>query len=205
MLYWGGIPLLFFSMITTETVKLLRDQTGISVMQCKKALEEANGDMEKALVLLRKKGSSVAAKKADRELKSGTIGSYIHSNGTIGSMIILSCETDFVSNNKEFQELARDIAMQVAATAPEYVRMEDVPESAKATARDALASEVSGKPAAMQEKIMEGKLNSYFGERVLLLQPFIKNPELSIRELIEGGIQKFGEKIEVMKFIRLSL
>lgn len=192
-------------MITTETVKELRDQTGISVMQCKKALEEAGGNMTKALVLLRKKGAIVAAKKADRELKAGTIGSYVHSNGTIGAMVILSCETDFVSNNAEFQTLARDIAMQVAATAPEYESFEKIPDDVKETAREVFTKEVKDKPKAMQEKIMEGKLASHLKERALLDQTFIKNPEVTIRGLIEAAVHKFGEKIEVQKFTRLSL
>src|SRR3989338_8977122 len=192
-------------MITTEAVKELRDATGISVMQCKKALEEADGDMAKALVLLRKKGATIAAKKAERELKLGTIGAYVHSNGSIGAMVILSCETDFVANNQEFQTLARDIAMHVAATAPEYESFEKIPDEAKKTAREVFSKEVASKPKAMQDKIMEGKLAAHFKERALLDQTFIKNSELTIRTLIETAVQKFGEKIEVQKFTRLSL
>lgn len=192
-------------MITTEAVKSLRDKTGISVMQCKKALEEAGGDMEKAIVLLHKKGAATAAKKADRELKSGTIGSYVHSNGMIASMVLLSCETDFVANNEEFKTLARDIAMQVSATAPEYTSLEVIPEEAKRAAREVFANEIKGKPAAMQEKIMEGKLASYFSEKALLDQPFIKDGDRLVRDLILAAVQKFGEKIEVTKFIRFSV
>ena len=191
--------------ITTDTIKQLRDTTGISVMQCKKALEEAGGDMEKAVVLLRKKGAAVAAKKADRELKSATVGSYVHANGTIGAMVLLSCETDFVSGNEGFKALARDLAMQVAATAPEYQSLESVPEADKRAAREVFEKEVKDKPKAMQEKIMEGKLAAYFKEKTLLDQAFIKDQELSVRDLIQNAVQKFGEKIEVVKFIRFSL
>ncbi len=191
--------------VSTEVIKALRDKTGVSVMQCKKALEEAGGDVEKAIVLLRKKGAATAAKKADRELKAGTVASYTHSNGAIGAMVLLSCETDFVSSNQEFQSLARDLAMQVAATAPEYVSFDQVPEDAKQTAREVFAKEVAGKPKAMQEKIMEGKLGSYFNEKALLEQSFIKNPEITVRDLIQSAIQKFGEKIELIKFVRLAL
>ncbi|OHA18676.1 MAG: elongation factor Ts [Candidatus Taylorbacteria bacterium RIFCSPHIGHO2_01_FULL_46_22b] len=192
-------------MITTETVKKLRDQTGISIMQCKKALEEAGGDMEKALVLLRKKGASIAAKKADRTLGSGTIAAYVHGNGSIAALVSLSCETDFVSNNEEFKHLAYDIAMQVAASNPEFLSINDVPEESKKVAREVFAAEVAGKPEAMREKIMEGKLAAYFKEKTLLDQPFIKNPDMSVKDLIESAIQKFGEKIEMVKFVRFSL
>lgn len=192
-------------MITTDIVKQLRDATGISVMQCKKALEEAGGDMEKAIVILRKKGAATAAKRADRTLGSGTIGSYVHTNGMVAAMVTLSCETDFVANNQEFKNLARDLAMQVTATSPEYLSLESIPEETKKAAREVFKKEVASKPAAMQEKIMEGKLASYFSEKTLLDQPFIKDPDLTVRVLIQGAIQKFGEKMEVGKFVRLSL
>ncbi|HEY4499254.1 MAG TPA: elongation factor Ts [Candidatus Paceibacterota bacterium] len=191
--------------ITTDLVKELRDLTGISVMQCKKALEEADGNKEKALVLLRKKGASVAAKKADRELKAGTVASYVHAGGTIGAMVVLSCETDFVSGNEEFKTLARDLAMQVAATAPEYASLEAIPEEAKQAAREVFEKEVKDKPKEMQGKILEGKLASYFKEKTLLDQPFIKDGERTVRDLVEGAIQKFGEKIAVANFVRVSL
>ena|SRR3989344_5246747 len=192
-------------MISTEQIKTLRDSTGISVMQCKKALEEAGGDSEKALVILRKKGGDIAAKKADRTLGAGVISAYIHGNGSVGAMVELSCETDFVSKNSDFKALAYDIAMHVAASSPLYLKAEDVAESEKAKAREVFAKEVEGKPATIQDKIMQGKLASYFGEKTLLEQPFIKNPELTIKGLIDSGIQKFGEKIEVARFTRFSV
>lgn len=192
-------------MITTEQIKNLRDSTGISVMQCKKALEESGGDMEKALIILRKKGGDIAAKKADRVLGSGVISAYIHGNGSVGAMVELSCETDFVAKNEEFKAMAYDIAMHVAALNPDYLKQEDVPEDAKAKAREVFAKEVEGKPVAIQEKIMQGKLGAYFGEKTLLEQQFIKNPELTIKSLVESGIQKFGEKMEVARFTRFGV
>ncbi len=191
--------------ITTEQIKELRDQTGISVMQCKKALEEAKGDMEKALVLLRKKGAEVAAKKGDRVVGAGTIASYIHSNGLVGAMVELSSETDFVANNEEFKKLAHDIAMHITATKPEYLKKEDISPEVRQKATEVFAEEVKGKPDNIKEKILEGKLSSYFGERILLEQPYIKNPDVTIGGLIEGAIQKFGEKVQVSRFSRFEL
>lgn len=191
-------------MITTELIKALRDQTGVSIMQCKKALEEAGGDMDKALIILRKKSGDIAAKKGDRELASGAIGSYLHSTGTVGAMILLLSETDFVSKNEEFRTLARDIAMHVAAANPEFIKSSDIPESATMKAREVFAAEVVGKTPEMTEKIIEGKLASYFKERVLLEQAFIKNPEVTIGGLIDQAVQKFGERIEVGQMVRMS-
>lgn len=192
-------------MITTEDVKKLRDMTGISIMQCRKALEEAGGNFDKAILLLRKKGAEVAANKADRTLGAGAVSSYVHSTGNVGSMVELLCETDFVSGNDEFKKLAYDIAMHVAASNPEFVKTEEITEDAKKLAKEAFAKEVEGKPADMKEKILEGKLASYFSERVLLEQAFIKNPEIKIKNLVEQGIQKFGEKIEIGKIARFSI
>jgi elongation factor Ts len=192
-------------MITTEQIKDLREKTGISVMQCKKALEDAGGDIEKAMVLLRKKGAAIAAKKADRVFHSGVIQAYVHANGNVAAMVVLRCESDFVANNQEFKTMAYDIAMQVTATNPEYLKQEDIPEEVKKSARDAFAKEVANKPKEMQEKIMEGKLQSYFKDKTLLDQTFIKNEELTINEIVLGAIQKFGEKIEIEKYVRFSL
>jgi elongation factor Ts len=196
-------------MITTEQVKDLRDKTGISVMQCRKALEEAGGDIEKALIILRKKSGEMAAKKSDRTFHSGAIQSYIHSNGTVGSMVILMCETDFVSGNDEFKAVARDIAMHVAAIRPKYLKKEEITAEEIAKAKEVFINEmnekgdVKNKPQAVQDKILEGKLNAYFAEQVLLNQPFIKNPDITIQGLLDGAMQKFGEKIEISKFTRL--
>ncbi len=190
--------------ITTELIKQLRDQTGVSVMLCRKALEEAKGDLEKAKVILQRKGADAAAKKADRTLGAGTVASYIHHGGTVGVLVELSSETDFVSGNEAFKALAYDIAMHVAASKPEFVKREDISAEAQERAKEVLQKEVEGKPKEMQEKILEGKLNSYFGEKILLEQPFIKDPDQTIKSLIESAIQKFGEKIEVTRFVRFA-
>ncbi len=191
--------------ISLDQVKELRDKTGISIMQCKKALEDAGGDEEKALILLRKKGAEISAKKSDRTLGAGIIASYIHSNSLIGSMIELSCETDFVANNPEFRQLANDIAMQISATNPEFRTMNDIAESDKAKATEIFAEEVAGKPEELKEKILQGKLDAYFKERVLVDQAFIKNQDVTIAQLIEGYVQKFGERIEISRFVRFGV
>ena len=189
--------------ISTDTIKTLRDRTGISIMQCKKALEESNGDIEQAIVILRKRSGASADKKAGRELGAGIVASYIH-DGTIGSLVLLSCETDFVARNPEFVALAREIAMQVAATNPTYNRSEDIPEDARKSALTVFEKEVKGKPEAMKEKIIAGKLESYFKDQVLLNQPYIKDEEKVVRDLIAEAVQKFGERIEVTGFVRYS-
>lgn len=190
--------------ITTEQIKTLRDQTGISVMLCRKALEESKGDIEKAKIILQRKGADAAEKKAGRTLLAGAVVAYIHHDGTVGVLVELSSETDFVSGNAAFKALAYDIAMHIAASKPEFVKREDVSEETRKRAREVLLKEVEGKPAAMQEKILEGKLQSYFADKILLEQPFIKNPDQTIRSLIENAIQKFGEKIEVTRFARFA-
>lgn len=192
-------------MITTEQIKKLRDSTGVSVMQCKKALEEAGGDVKKALVILEKKSKEIASKKSDRTLKAGVISAYIHGNGTVGTMVELSCETDFVSGNPEFKALAYEIAMQVAATNPEFVKKEDISAEAKATASEVFAKEAEGKPENIKAKIIEGKLDAFFAEKILLEQPHIKNPDVTIGQLITSAVQKFGEKIEVARFARFAV
>ncbi len=191
--------------ITTEQVKALRDQTGISVMQCKKALEEAKGDVEKALVILRKKSGELSAKKTDRTFHAGAVQAYIHANGTVGAIVELDCETDFVANNEEFKTLARDIAMHATATNPKFLKKEDIKESDMVAAKSVFAEEVKGKAADMQEKILAGKLETYFADMVLLNQPFIKNPDMTIQGLIDAAVQKFGEKIAVARFKRFKV
>lgn len=192
-------------MITTEQIKELRDMTGVSVMQCKKALEEAGGDKEKALIILRKKSGDIALKKADRTFNAGTIQSYIHTNSNVGVMVELLCETDFVGGNDGFKALARDIAMHIAATNPKFLKKEDIDENSKKKATEVFEAEVVGKPENVKAKILEGKISAYFSEMVLLDQPFIKNPELTIKGLVEGAIQKYGEKIEIGKFVRFTV
>lgn len=189
--------------ITTESIKELREMTGVSVMQCKKALEEAAGDLAKAAVILKKSSATSAMKKADRTLAAGTIGNYIH-EGSIGAMVLLSCETDFVAKNPEFVALARSLAMQVAATNPLYATTEDIPADAKATATAVFEKEVADKPANMRAQILEGKLASYFRDQVLIEQPFIKDESKAVRDLLNEAVQKFGERTEVTRFTRIS-
>jgi len=191
--------------ITTELIKQLRDKTGISVMQCKKALEETSGDMEKAVMLLQKKSADIASSKMGRTLHSGVVSSYIHATGTVGTMVELFCETDFVANNEEFKKLARDIAMHITATNPQFLKTEDIDEHSMDLAKEMFLKEVDGKPEEMKAKILEGKLSAYWSERVLLNQAFIKNPELTITNLLQSAVQKFGEKIEIGRFVRFSV
>jgi len=191
--------------ITTELIKTLRDKTGVSVMQCKKALEEAGGDIDKATIILQKRSAEAALKKSDRELGAGVVESYVHSTKTVGAMVELMCETDFVSGNEDFKKLAYDIAMHIAATNPQYLKKEDISEESKAKALEVFTPEVEGKPEELKEKILSGKLDAFFGEQVLLEQAFIKNGDLTIKNLIEQGTQKFGEKIEITRFVRFSV
>ena len=194
-------------MITTEQIKELRDATGISIMQCKRALEEAGGDKEKALLVLRRKSSDIAAKKDSRELGAGVVQAYVHSNKTVGAFVELSCETDFVARNEEFVTLAREIAMHITASNPQYIDEADITPEVKKKVEEMFKDEVekSGKPANIKAKMMEGKLGSYFGERTLLAQAYVKNPDITIKQLIDGGVQKFGEKIAVARFVRFAV
>lgn len=191
--------------ITTEIVKQLRDKTGVSIMQCKKALEEAGGDMDKAIMILQKKSAEIALKKGDRELGSGIVESYVHNTHRVGAMVELLCETDFVANNEEFIKLAKDIAMHISASNPGFLKMEDIDESSKKDVEEMFRKEVIDKPEDMQTKILEGKAFSYWKEKVLLEQSFIKNPDITIKNLLDTHIQKFGEKIEISNFSRYSI
>jgi elongation factor Ts len=191
--------------ITSAQLKELRDMTGISVMQCKRALEEAGGDMDKAVIILKKKRSEAAEKKSDREIGAGAVGSYVHNTNEVAALVLLGCETDFVAKNTEFVALARDIAMHVAAVAPKYIAKSDVSEEMLQKAKEVFMSEIQDKPADMQEKILAGKMDSYFKEQILMEQPFIKNPETTIGEMISGAVQKFGENVTIVKVERLSV
>ena len=189
--------------ITTNIIKELREKTGVSVMQCKKALEEAGGDLAQAEVILKKRSAESAEKKQERELKAGALGWYIH-DGAVGAMVVLYCETDFVAKNPEFVALAREIAMQVAATEPLFATVEEIPQETRDAATAVFEKEVADKPADMQAKILDGKLASYFRDQVLLEQPFIKDETKTIRALLNEATQKFGERIEIGRFARLS-
>lgn len=192
-------------MATLDEVKQLRDATGVSIMQCKKALEEAGGDIEKAKVVLRKLSAGAAARKSDRELGSGTIQAYVHTGNQVAAVVVLACETDFVSKNAEFIKLAYEIALHTAAMNPKFLSKKDVTDADTHAAREVFKDEVKDKPAEMQEKIVEGKLASMLAEQVLLDQPFVKDPSVTIASLIEQGTQKFGERIEIAEFKRFAL
>ena len=191
--------------ITTEQIKALRDRTGVSVMQCKKALEEAGGDADRALVILQKKSKSVADKKSDRELGSGVVAAYVHSNHSVGAMVELACETDFVAKNDEFKALAYEIAMHVAAMNPEFLSSADITEKAHETAKSVFEEEVKDKPKDLQEKILEGKMQSYFADKVLLEQAYIKDGDKKIADLISEATQKFGERTQIIRYTRFSI
>ncbi len=193
--------------ITAQMVKELRERTGAGMMDCKWALGEAGGDMEKAIDLLRKKGLAAAAKKAGRVAAEGAVGSYIHAGGKIGVLVEVNCETDFVARTDQFQELVRDIAMHVAAAEPRFVRREEVTaddlERERAIFREqALAS---GKPEAVVDRIVTGKLEKYYAEYVLLEQPFVKDPDKTVGQLVQERIAKLGENIVVRRFTRYRL
>ncbi len=192
-------------MAVDDVLKRLRDETGVSIMQCKKALEEASGDIEKAKIILRKASSAFASKKADRALGAGVAAAYTHAGGSVVGAVVLACETDFVSKNEAFAKLAYDIAMHVAAMNPQFRSREDITEADLKAAREVFANEVAQVPEAARAKALEGKLDSYLKERVLLQQPFVKDASITIRELIDQAVQKFGEKIEVVRFERLSV
>lgn len=191
--------------ITSEALKELRNKTGVSVMQCKKALEEAAGDMEKALIILQKKGGEAAAKKSDRELGAGAISAYVHNTGEVAALVHLACETDFVAKNEEFTALARDIAMHVAAQNPKYIRREEVDAAELEKVEAVFKEELTDKPADIQEKILAGKIDAYFKDRVLTEQAFIKDPEKTIGDLVSSAIQKFGENVVIADISRLSV
>ena len=192
-----------------EAIKELRDETGVSVMQCKKALEEAAGDMEKARMMLRKKSGEIAAKKGDRTLGSGVVAAYIHGNNSVGAIVEVACETDFVAKNEDFKQFAYEIAMHVVALNPKYRTQEDVTEADRAKAKEFFAEEVektmAGKPDAIKEKALEGKIAAFFAEAVLLEQPFVKNPDLTVANLVTNAVQKFGEKTEIIRFSRFAV
>ncbi len=193
--------------ISSDTVKELREKTGAGIMDCKRALADSGGDLEKAIDLLRQKGLSAAAKKASREAKEGLVSSYIHGGGKIGVLVEVNCETDFVARNSEFQELVKDIAMQIAASNPSYVKREDVPADLLDRERSIykIQAKESGKPEHVLDKIVEGKVEKFYLETCLLEQPFIKDPSVTINDMVQQKIAKIGENIIVKRFTRYQL
>ncbi|MGB9711253.1 MAG: translation elongation factor Ts [Thermodesulfovibrio sp.] len=191
--------------ITAQMVKELREKTGAGMMECKKALEASGGDFDKAIEYLRQKGLATAQKKATRDAREGIITSYIHMD-KIGVMLELNCETDFVARNEEFRQLGKDIAMHIAASNPQYIKREDVPEEVINKEKEIYKAQIKGnKPPQVVEKIIEGKLEKFFEEMCLLEQPFIKEPEKKIKDLINEKIAKFGENIVVRRFVRFQV
>jgi elongation factor Ts len=191
--------------ITAQMVGDLREKTGAGLLDCKKALTEANGNVEEAITILRKRGAASAAKKAERVTREGLVESYIHVGGKVGVMIEVNCETDFVARNDEFKVLCRDLCLQIAAANPTYVRREDVPEADIAKEREIAMAQVQGKPPAAIQKIIEGKLEKYYSLVCLLDQPFVKVPEKSVKDIITEKIAKIGENIQVRRFVRYQL
>lgn len=193
--------------INAKVIKELRERTGAGVMECKEALKEANGDIEKAIEILRKKGALKAEKKASRSANEGLIGAYIHAGGKIGVLVEVNCETDFVARTDEFQQLVKDIAMQIAAMSPEYISREDVPPEVIEKEKEIYREEAlrSGKPEKVVEKIVEGKLEKFYQEKCLLEQPFIKDESKKVKDLITEVIAKLGENIRVSRFVRFQV
>ena len=193
--------------ITAQEVKELRERTGAGMMECKAALTDAGGDMEKAIDLLRAKGAAKVAKRSGREASEGAVGSYVHMGGKIGVLVEVNCETDFVARNEEFQQLVRDIAMHIAATNPAAVRREDISGEIVERERGVYREQMreSGKPEHIWDKIVEGKLDKFYQESTLLEQPFVKNPDITVGDLVTQASARTGENIVVRRFARFAL
>ena len=193
--------------ISAATVKQLRDATGAGMMECKAALIEAKGDIQEATTILRKRGLAQATRKAGRSTNEGLIGSYIHMGGKIGVLVEVNCESDFVARTEDFQNLARELAMHVAAASPQYVRREDVPADILERERSIYRAQMEGqnKPPQVIEKIIEGKLGSFYEQVCLIDQPSIRDPKLTIGQVIQAAIAKLGENISVARFVRFKV
>lgn len=191
--------------ITAEIVNKLRQKTNAGMMDCKKALTEAKGDLEAAETILRKKGITKAEGKADRATKEGVVASYIHMAGRVGVLIEVNCETDFVAKNESFQSLVKDLTLHIAAANPGYLQREDVPQDLVTKEREIAAEQVKGKPANVIEKIVDGKMGKFYADHCLLEQGFIKNPDTTITDLIKSKIAELGENIIVRRFARYSV
>ena len=193
-------------MISAEQVKELREMTGAGMMECKKVLEEANGDKEKAAELLRERGVVKAAKKAGRIAAEGLVESYIHGDGRIGVLVEVNIETDFAAKNPEFREFVKDIAMQIAATKPEYVRREEVPAEVIEKEKEIIKAQAinEGKPEAVAEKIVAGRIDKFYEEVCLLEQDFIKDPDKKVQEVLTEKISSIGENITIRRFVRFE-
>jgi elongation factor Ts len=193
--------------IKAAMVKQLREKTGAGMMDCKKALLEVKGDMDKALEFLRKKGLATAQKRAGRAMTEGTIQSYIHMTGKLGVMVEVNCETDFVAKNEDFQEFAKNIAMHIAASNPLGIKPEDIPEEIVENEKDIYRAQAQdmGKPENILDKIVEGKLKKFYQENCLLNQPFVRDPDISVADLMNELIAKIGENITIKRFVRYQI
>jgi elongation factor Ts len=193
--------------ITADKVKQLRERTGIGMMECKSALAECAGDMDKAIEVLRKRGHARAEAKSSRAAKEGLVGSYIHLNGRIGVLVEVNCESDFVARNAEFQELVKELAMQIAAAKPRYLASSDVPEDIVAKEKEIIKAQLGDmkKPPEILEKIVQGKLGKFFEEVCLLDQPYIRDDKVKVRDLIAQLVAKIGENIKVGRFARFEI
>ena len=193
-------------MITADLVKELREMTGAGMMECKKALEETNGDIEKAVELLRERGIAKAGKKAGRIAAEGLVESYIHGDGRIGVLVEVNIETDFAAKNDEFKSFVKDIAMHIAAAAPKYLKREDVPAAEVQKEMEILKAQAmnEGKPAEIAEKMVQGRINKFFGEICLMEQPYVKDPDVTIEELVKSKIATIGENINIRRFARFE-
>jgi elongation factor Ts len=193
--------------VTTDLVKELRERTGAPMMDCKRALVESEADIEKAIDLLRKQGMATAAKKAGRHAGEGVVGSYIHAGGKIGVLVEVNCETDFVARTDDFQALVKDVAMHVAAADPRFVHRDEVTPEVLAQEREIYREQAlaSGKPENIVDRIVDGKMEKYYAENVLLEQPFIKNPDVTVEQMVAEKIGKLGENIQVRRFARFQV
>ncbi len=193
--------------ITTAQIKELRERTGAGMMDCKKALQECQGDMEKAIAWLRKKGMAKAAKRAGRSASEGVVQAYIHGGGKIGVLVEINCETDFVARTEDFQNFAKEIAMQIAATNPLAINKEDLPSEVLEKEKEIYRQQAldSGKPEKVVEKIVEGKLNKFYEQTCLLEQPYIRDDKIKIKDLLNELVAKTGEKIVIRRFVRFQL
>ncbi len=189
----------------TDAIKKLREKTNAGIVACQKALNEVGGDVDKAVEVLRKQGVALASKKVGRSAKEGKIESYIHMGGKIGVLVEVNCESDFVARNDDFKQFVKDLAMQVAAFNPIYVKKEDVPESAVKKETEIIKAQLQGKPAGALEKIIEGKLAKFFEDACLLEQPFIKDSGVKVKDMLTGMIAKIGENIIVRRFVRYQV
>ena len=191
--------------ISASMVKELREKTNAGMMDCKKALQEADGDMSTAFDLLRKRGLDIAAKKSSRATKEGVIGSYIHSNGKIGVLVEVSCETDFVAKNEEFKEFVKDLTLQVASAFPQYLSREEVPEEVIAKEKEIYSEQVKGKPENIIDKIVEGKLEKFYKQVCFVDQLFVKDDKKTINDLLKEKIAKLGENMAIKRFVRFQV